>query len=149
MQKRPDNDEYFMSLAHAVAQRATCCRKKVGAIIVKDKSVLSTGYNGSPRGQPHCTDEGVGCEMEDGHCVRTVHAENNAVVQAAKHGVRIEGATIYTTASPCYLCAKMLVNAGITKIVFGEFYRPDERCQALFQSAGISVIYKTKQTETE
>lgn len=130
-------DDYFMNIAREVATRATCCRKKVGAVFVRDRNILCTGYNGSPIGQPHCTDEDVGCEMEDGHCVRTVHAEINAVAQAAKNGVSISGSTIYTTASPCYPCSKVLVNAGVKKIVFGERYRQDERCERLFSHAGI------------
>jgi dCMP deaminase len=114
-------DEYFMNIAGQVASRATCDRKHVGALIVKDKVILSTGYNGSIRGMPHCDE--IGHEMEDGHCVRTVHAEMNAIVQAAKNGVAIDGATIYTTASPCWICFKLIANAGIKEIVFGEFYR--------------------------
>lgn len=134
-------DAYFMNIAHEVSSRATCCRKKVGAVFVRDRNILCTGYNGSPISQPHCTDEGVGCEMEDGHCVRTVHAEINAVAQAAKNGVSIAGSTIYTTASPCYPCSKVLVNAGVKKIVFGEQYRKDERCGKLFSQAGVEVSF--------
>lgn len=132
-------DTYFMELARGVSGRATCVRKKVGAVLVRDRALLSSGYNGSPKGRPHCTDEGVGCEMEDGHCVRTVHAEANAITQAARNGVNIDGATLYSTASPCYPCAKMLVNAGISVVVFGEWYRPDPRCVTLFDAAGIVV----------
>jgi dCMP deaminase len=130
-------DAHFIELATVIATRATCTRKHVAAILTRDNTILSTGYNGSPRGQPHCID--VGCEMEDGHCVRTVHAEANAITQAAKNGVNIHGATLYTTASPCYQCAKMLANAGIARVVFGEWYRPDERCLRLFQNMGIEV----------
>lgn len=125
--KAPENhsrtgwDEYFMKIAHEVASRATCDRKFVGAVLVRDRVILSTGYNGSMRGMPHCDE--VGHEMENGHCVRTVHAEMNAMVQAAKNGVAIDGGTLYTTASPCWICFKMLVNAGIKKIVYGEHYR--------------------------
>jgi dCMP deaminase len=114
-------DEYFMKIAHEVATRATCDRKHIGALIVRDKVILSTGYNGSMRGMPHCDE--VGHEMENGHCVRTVHAEMNALVQAAKNGIAIDNGTLYTTASPCWICFKMLVNAGIKKIVYGEHYR--------------------------
>lgn len=114
-------DEYFMKIAHEVASRATCDRKHIGALLVRDKAILSTGYNGSMRGMPHCDE--AGHEMENGHCVRTVHAEMNAIVQAAKNGVMIDGATIYTTASPCWICFKLLVNSGIKKIVYGEHYR--------------------------
>ncbi len=128
--KRPNWDEYFMNIAQLAATRATCNRgvdlkympgyKGVGAVIVRDKVVLATGYNGSPRGLEHCDD--VGHELVDGHCVRTVHGEANALAAAAKNGVAINGATIYTTASPCYDCFKLLVNAGIKRIVCGAFY---------------------------
>lgn len=115
-------DEYFLSIAREVAERSTCNRKQVGCVIVRDRAILSTGYGGSIRGQPHCTE--VGCEIgPDGGCIRTIHAEVNAVAQAAKHGTCIEGATAYVTLSPCYNCFKMLVNAGITSIVFSEEYR--------------------------
>jgi dCMP deaminase len=114
-------DEYFMNIAREVSTRSTCDRKFVGAVIVRDKSILATGYNGSIRGLPHCDEEGH--LMEDGHCVRTVHAEANAIVQAARHGVRIEGATIYVTASPCWSCFRLIANAGIARVCFGEFYR--------------------------
>jgi dCMP deaminase len=119
--QRASWDEYFMSIARVVASRATCDRKFVGAVIVRDKTILSTGYNGSIRGMPHCSE--VGHMMEEGHCVATIHAETNAVLQAAKNGVSIDGATVYVTASPCWNCFKMITNAGIRRIVYGEFYR--------------------------
>ena len=115
-------DEYFLTIAHDVAERSTCNRKKVGCVLVRDRAILSTGYGGSIRGQPHCID--VGCEIgPDGGCLRTVHAEVNSVAQAAKHGTQIDGATAYVTLSPCYNCFKMLVNAGVKTIVFDEEYR--------------------------
>lgn len=129
-------DEYFMNLARVVASRATCDRKHVGAVIVRDRTVLSTGYNGSLRSLPHCDDEGH--MMENGHCVATVHAEANAIVQAAKNGVSIDGATIYTTASPCWPCFKLIANAGCVRIVFGEFYR-DERIFEYAKRLGIEL----------
>jgi len=110
-----------MDIAHQVATRATCDRKHVGAVVVRDRTILSTGYNGSIRGMPHCDE--VGHMMENGHCVATVHAEANAILQAAKNGVRIDGATLYTTASPCWPCFKLVANSGCMRIVFGEFYR--------------------------
>ena len=116
-------DQYFMNIAAVVASRSTCPRKYVGAVIVRDRTILSTGYNGSIRGLGHCDEEGH--LMEDGHCVRTIHAEANAIIQAARNGVRIEGATVYVTASPCWGCFKMIANSGCTRIVFGEFYRDD------------------------
>jgi dCMP deaminase len=114
-------DQYFMDIATQVATRATCDRKHVGAVVVRDRTILSTGYNGSIRGMPHCDE--VGHMMENGHCVATVHAEANAILQAAKNGVRIDGATLYTTASPCWPCFKLIANSGCVRIVYGEFYR--------------------------
>ena len=122
--KRASWEEYFMNIAKQIASRSTCDRKHVGAIIARDRTILSTGYNGSIRGMPHCDD--VGHLMENDHCVATIHAEANAVLQAAKNGVMIEGAEIFITASTCWQCFKMLANAGIKKIYYGEFNR-DER----------------------
>ncbi len=129
-------DEYFMAIAREVATRSTCDRKHVGAVIVREKMILATGYNGSVRGLAHCDDEGH--MMEDGHCVRTVHAEANAIVQAARNGVRLEGAGIYVTASPCFGCYKLIANSGLSRIVFGEFYR-DERIFTLSEQLGIQL----------
>jgi dCMP deaminase len=130
-------DEYFMNIATEVSSRATCDRKHVGAVIVRDKSILATGYNGSVRGLGHCDDEGH--LMEEGHCVRTVHAEANAIVQAARNGMRIEGASIYVTASPCWGCFRLIANAGIVRIVFGEFYR-DQKIFDVSQKLGIELV---------
>ncbi|MHB8420834.1 MAG: deoxycytidylate deaminase [Myxococcales bacterium] len=124
MPERSGWDAYFMDIARVVASRATCDRKHVGAVLVRERTILSTGYNGSIRGLPHCDE--VGHMMEAGHCVATIHAEANAILQAARNGVRIEGADIYTTASPCWPCFKLIANAGLRRIVYGEFYR-DER----------------------
>jgi len=135
--KRSTWDEYFMAIAREVASRATCDRKLVGAVIVRDRCILATGYNGSIRGTEHCDD--VGHMMEDGHCVRTIHAEANAIIQAARHGTSIEGADIYITASPCWTCFKMVANAGIRRIVFGEFYR-DERIFSFAEQLGIEMV---------
>lgn len=132
-------DQYFLEIAKTVSTRATCDRKHVGALIVRDKIILSTGYNGSVRGLPHCDE--IGHLMEDGHCVRTVHAENNAVAQAARAGTRIEGATLYVTASPCWPCFKLIANAGIVRIVFGEFYR-DKRIFDAARELKIELIGK-------
>ncbi len=130
-------DEYFMNIARTVATRATCDRKFVGSVIVRDRIILATGYNGSIRGLPHCDEEGH--LMEDGHCVRTVHAEANAIVQAARSGVRIDGADVYVTASPCWGCFRLLANAGVRRIVFGEFYR-DPRAFEVANRLGIELI---------
>jgi dCMP deaminase len=130
-------DVYFMQIARQVATRSTCDRKHVGAVIVRDKNILATGYNGSIGGLGHCDDEGH--MMEDGHCVRTIHAEANAVIQAAKNGVRIDQGSIYVTASPCWGCFKMIANAGLKKIVYGEFYR-DQRIFEFAQRLGIEMV---------
>ena len=134
-------DQYFMNIAREVSTRSTCDRKHVGAVIVRDKMILATGYNGSIRGLPHCDD--VGHDMEEGHCVRTVHAEANAIVQAASNGVRIIGSGIYVTASPCWSCFRLIANAGIGRIVFGEFYR-DQRIFETSQRLGIELIDYSK-----
>lgn len=134
---RVDWNDYFMNIAHQVATRSTCDRKHVGAVIVRDKTILSTGYNGSIRGLPHCDD--VGHLMEEGHCVATVHAEANAIIQAAKNGVRIDEAELYTTASPCWSCFKLIANAGIRTVYFGEFYR-DRRSVEVARELGIGLV---------
>ncbi len=131
-------DRYFMNLAVQAATRSTCPRKSVGAVVVRDRAVLATGYNGSIRGLAHCSE--VGCLMENDHCVRTVHAEANAILQAARHGVRIEGADIYVTASPCWECFKLIANAGIRRVLYGEFYR-DQRIHEFAAAAGIELVY--------
>lgn len=134
--KRVDWDVYFMEIARQVATRSTCDRKYVGCVIVRDKTILSTGYNGSIRGLPHCDD--VGHNMVNGHCVRTIHAEANALIQAARNGVRIEGAEVFITASPCWDCFKMIANAGIERIIYAEFYR-DERITEIARELGIEL----------
>ena len=138
MSHRASWDEYFMAIAQQVATRATCDRKHVGAVFARDRSILATGYNGSIRGLEHCDE--AGHLMEDGHCVRTIHAEANAIVQAARNGVRIDGATIYVTASPCWSCFKMIANTGVTRIVYGQFYR-DERIFTIAEKLGIELSH--------
>ncbi len=140
--RRVSWDQYFMAIATQVATRATCDRKHVGAVIVRDRTILSTGYNGSIRGLAHCDE--VGHMMEAGHCVRTIHAEANAIIQAAKNGVAIEEADIYITASPCWQCFKMIANAGIQRIIFGEFYR-DERIYEVSRTLGIELLQLSPQ----
>ena len=137
MRDRVDWHTYFMNIARQAATRATCDRKHVGAVIVRDRTILSTGYNGSIRGMPHCDD--VGHWMENGHCVATVHAEANAMIQAAKNGVRLDGAELYTTASPCWSCFKLIANAGIRTIYYGEFYR-DERSIEVARQLGLKLV---------
>lgn len=131
-----------MGMAQLAATRATCLRKKVGAVIVFNRSVVATGYNGSIRGLEHCSDPGVGCMMEDNHCVRTVHAESNAIAQAAARGSRVQGSSIYVTASPCWSCFRLIANAGIMHVYFGEFYRDDRIFEAATK-AGISLKHVT------
>ncbi len=137
MTARADWHDYFMRIAEEVSTRATCDRRRVGAVIVRDRMILSTGYNGSIRGLPHCDE--AGHMMENDHCVATIHAEANAILQAARNGVRIEGAEIYTTASPCWSCFKMIANAGIRRIYYGAFYR-EQRIFDVAERLGIELV---------
>ncbi|EKP95456.1 deoxycytidylate deaminase [Thermaerobacter subterraneus] len=132
--QRPPWDAYFMELAEVVARRSTCPRRHVGAVLVRDRRILATGYNGAPPGFPHCTE--AGCLMQDGHCVRTIHAEANAILQAALHGVTVKGSTLYTTATPCLHCAKLLIGAGVVRVVYRDWY-PDPRAVEFLERAGI------------
>ncbi len=139
---RPTWDEYFLSIAKVVSGRSTCLRRQVGALIVKDKRILTTGYNGAPRGLAHCYD--VGCLREEAgapsgtthELCRGLHAEQNAILQAALHGVSIDGGVMYTTHQPCVLCTKMVINAGLWAIYYMEPY-PDPLAQKLLEEAGI------------
>lgn len=139
---RPSWDEYFLEIAKVVAKRSTCDRSHVGAVIAKNKVILSTGYNGAPRGLPHCDD--IGHEIVDGHCIRTAHAEANAIAQAAKNGASIEGASLYLTISPCYDCFKMIVNAGIKEVIYDSFYmsryNASKAVLTLAKKAGVKII---------
>ena len=135
---RPDWNTYFMQIASVVATRSTCERAHVGAVFVRDKRILCTGFNGSPAGLGHCDE--IGHLMVDGHCVRTIHAEVNAIVQAAQHGVSTKGATCYVTHFPCIHCTKTLINAGIKSIVYQQGYRMDENAVAFLQQAGVGVM---------
>src|SRR5512135_3923348 len=142
---RPSRDEYFMEIAHLVKRRATCLRRQVGAVLVKDKNVLATGYNGAPSGIEHCLDRGclreqLGIPSGERHEIcRGLHAEQNAIIQAAKHGTTINGSTLYCTHLPCVICSKMIINAGITKIVYGEGY-PDQLGLEMLNEAGITLV---------
>ncbi|MDD1769871.1 MAG: cytidine/deoxycytidylate deaminase family protein [Methanomassiliicoccales archaeon] len=141
---RPDNDTYFMRMAELVSTRSTCLRRQVGAVVVKEKRVLTTGYNGAPKGLRHC--EEVGCvreqnQVESGtrhELCRGVHAEQNAVIQAAYFGVSIKDASIYTTNFPCVLCAKIIINAGIREVVFKDEY-VDELSHSILKESGVTV----------
>ncbi len=139
-------DEYFMEMARLAAKRSTCLRRQVGSVIVRDKHVLSTGYNGAPKGIPHCAELG-GCYREQHNIpsgerhelCRALHAEQNAIIQAASYGQSIDGATIYVTHQPCVICAKMIINAGISRIVVDEGY-PDEMSVEILAEAGLRIV---------
>lgn len=136
--KRISKDEYFLKMVDVVADRSTCLRKKIGSVLVKDGMVLSTGYNGAPRGLEHCTE--VNCQVENGHCVRTVHAEVNAVIQAAYSGAATAGSTMYTQFLPCGHCAKILINAGVKRIVYSGIYENADNgyTEKILKKAGVS-----------
>ncbi len=140
---RPDWDDYFMDIAHVVAQRSNCCRRQVAAVIVKNKQIISTGYNGTPKGIKNCNEGGckrcnstVESGKNLGECL-CCHAEENSIVQAAKHGIGVDGSTLYTTYSPCLLCAKMIINSGIKEVVFHSRYSIDDISSAILNEAGI------------
>ncbi|MFP3869884.1 MAG: deoxycytidylate deaminase [Syntrophobacteria bacterium] len=143
--QRPSWEAYFMEITALVARRSTCCRRRVGAVLVKDKRILATGYNGAPSGLPHCLD--VGCLREKNgipsgerhELCRGLHAEQNVIIQAASHGIPIQGATLYCTTSPCVICAKMIINAGIVAVYYQEGY-PDSLAEELLGEAGIQLI---------
>jgi dCMP deaminase len=146
---RPSWDDYFVELANSASSRATCNRGRSGCVIVHDKQVLATGYVGAPTGLPHCDEVGHLMKkviQENGeiseHCVRTVHSEQNAICQAAKRGVSIEGATVYTRMTPCRTCAMLLINCGIKKVVCERQYQLAEEGEQLFAQAGIELVYK-------
>lgn len=135
---RPSWDDYFMAIAKIIATRGTCDRLRAGAVLVKDKRIIATGYNGSPPGLPHC-DGDAGHLMEEGHCVRTIHGEHNAILQAAKlPGASTEGSILYTLYNPCIHCAKYVVAAGIKRVVIGKIYRGEAALNYL-KEAGIQV----------
>ncbi len=150
---RPSWDEYFGEIADKVATRSTCLRRSVGAVIVRDRRILTTGYNGPPRGLEHC--DVVGCLRQELGIVsgerldicRALHAEQNAIIQAAVHGVSTEGATIYVTHQPCFTCAKMIVNAGIVRVVCASEY-PDALARGILQEARIPLEVMEKAGET-
>jgi dCMP deaminase len=144
---RPDWDSYFMKIASAVSERSTCDRAMVGCVLVRDKRILTTGFNGSPAGQDHCDE--IGHLMVDGHCVRTIHAETNAIIQAALHGVSTRDAMCYVTHFPCINCTKALINAGISRIVYGEAYRTDENAMSFLKAAGIEIVQHTNGFQIE
>ena len=152
--KRPPWDEYFLNVCDVVGKRTTCDRGEVGSVIVKDKRILTTGYAGAPSGLPHCSE--VGHQMkklthEDGsesnHCMRTTHAEQNAIVQAARTGTALKGATLYCKMTPCYTCAKMIINAGIERVVCKKDYHASDDTKKIFEEAGIELDIRDKRVE--
>ncbi len=144
---RPDWDEYFLRITREVMRRSTCLRRPVGAVLVRDRHILATGYNGAPRGLPHCAE--VGCIREQNNIpsgerhelCRGLHAEMNAIIQAAYHGTCARGSTLYSTTHPCSLCAKMLINVGVVRVVVEDDY-PDDLSKRLLREAGIEVLVK-------
>lgn len=138
---RPDWDSYFMKIAHAVSERSTCDRAFVGSVLVLEKRILTTGFNGSPSGQAHCDE--AGHLMVEGHCVRTIHAETNAIIQAALHGISTKSSTCYVTHFPCINCSKALINAGIARIVYSVAYRMDENAVQFLREANIEFNQST------
>jgi dCMP deaminase len=143
--ERPSWDAYFMEITSLVAQRSTCLRRKVGAVLVKDKRILATGYNGAPSGLPHCLD--VGCMREENNIpsgqrhelCRGLHAEQNVIIQAARYGISVQGATLYSTTRPCVICAKMIINANISAVCFDEWYA-DELSDQMLREAGVKLV---------
>jgi len=144
MEQRPSYDEYFMEMAHVVAKRSTCLRRKVGAILVKEKHILSTGYNGAPKGFKHCAE--TGCLREDQNIpsgerhelCRGLHAEQNAIIQAAVFGTSIKGSVLYCTNTPCVVCVKMLINAGVIEIIYAGEY-PDDLAKRMLAESNLKI----------
>jgi dCMP deaminase len=148
MHQRPSWDEYFLDLAHAAAKRATCDRGRSGCVIVRDRQVLVTGYVGSPQGLPHCDDVGHLMKKvihDDGsvtqHCMRTVHAEQNAICQAARRGMALEGGTLYCRMTPCRTCAMLIINCGIFRVVCQNRYHAGSESEEMFRQAGVQLDY--------
>ncbi len=153
--QRPGWDDYFMKIVEMVGSRGTCDRGRSGCVITKDKRIVSTGYVGSPAGIKHCDE--IGHEMhtvtnEDGsqsrHCIRTTHAEQNAICQAARFGVSLLGTTIYCKMTPCYTCAKMIINSGIIKVVCAQDYHAGQRSKEIFKEAGVEYVLLSEQVTT-
>lgn len=153
--ERPSWDEYFMKIAEVAGSRATCDRGRTSCVIARDKRILVTGYVGSPAGVKHCDE--VGHEMhtvilEDGtqskHCIRTAHAEQNAIANAARNGISVNGGTVYCQMTPCYTCAKILINAGIVRIVAKKDYHASKRSKEIFKEANISLEILNPEVET-
>lgn len=153
--RRPSWDEYFMEVCAAIAKRATCDRGRSGCVIAKDNQILATGYVGAPAGLPHCDEVGHQLKKtihEDGtvttHCVRTVHAEQNAICQAAKRGVALDGSTLYCRMTPCRTCAMLIINCGIVRVVCERRYHDAKDSEELFEKAGVRLEYESRDIET-
>lgn len=151
---RPSWDVYFMDLAHSVSMRATCDRGRSGCVIVRDKQILVTGYVGSPRGLPHCDDVGHFYKKvihEDGsvtqHCVRTVHAEQNAITQAARRGIGLDKSTLYCRMTPCRVCAMLIINCGIERVVCEKKYHTGKESEEMFKEAGVKLDYFSEEVQ--
>lgn len=150
--ERPSWDDYFFEVCHAIGKRATCDRGRSGCVIVKDRQILVTGYVGAPAGFPHCDEVGHLMKQvthEDGssssHCMRTVHAEQNAISQAAKFGVALNGATLYCTMTPCRSCAQMIINIGISRVIVWKRYQRASEAEDMFAHAGIELVYHSQE----
>jgi len=153
-ESRPDWDRYFLDLCEAVARRATCDRGRSGCVIVKDKRIMTTGYVGAPAGLPHCDEAGHDLrkviDYNDNitqHCVRTLHAEQNAIIQAARFGIPLEGATLFCKMTPCRTCAMMIINAGIKRVVCEKRYHADADTIELFKQAGVELVIVNDEVE--
>ena len=151
---RPDWDRYFLDLCEAVSKRATCDRGKAGCVIVRDKRIMTTGYVGAPAGLPHCEEAGHDMRKvfdDNGsvsqHCVRTLHAEQNAIIQAARFGIALDGATLYCKMTPCRRCAMMIINSGIRRVVCERRYHADKDTIDLFQQADVELVVMTEDVE--
>ncbi len=152
--RRPSWDEYFLEMANAVSTRATCDRGRSGCVITRNKQILVTGYVGSPAGFAHCDE--VGHQMKDvkhedgsvtSHCMRTIHAEQNAICQAAKLGISIEGSTVYCRMTPCRTCAMLIINCGVKRVVCERKYHAGGESEEMFQQAGIELDYKHEEVQ--
>jgi len=152
--QRPDWDRYFLDLCEAVSKRATCDRGRAGCVIVKDRRIMTTGYVGAPAGLPHCDEAGHDMRKvfdEQGnlshHCVRTLHAEQNAIIQAAKFGIPLDGSTLYCKMTPCRTCAMIIINSGIKRVVCEKHYHADKDTIAMFKVAGVELVVMNNQVE--
>jgi len=151
--QRPDWDDYFMDIAHVVSRRGNCSRRKVAAVLVNEHRIISTGYNGTPKGVTNCFEGGCPRCSSDassgenlGECI-CAHAEENAIVQAAYHGIAVKGSTLYCTLSPCLMCAKMIINAGIKEVVYETEYHFSQQARTLFESVGICCRQLTRDSQ--